>query len=220
MILSSFAADAAPALASSGFDIGSCASGFGLGLSLIAAIGAQNAFVLKQGLKGEHVALVVAICALSDAALIAAGVAGAAALSGESAWIGQALRWGGAAFLLAYGLRSLRAAWRGGQGALVADAGGGRASAAATAAACLAFTWLNPHVYLDTVALVGAVSARAPSPWSFGAGAMTASLVFFSALGFGARLLRPLFATPTAWRVLDCLVGAVMLALAAMLALG
>ena len=202
------------------FDLSSAASGFGLGLSLIAAIGAQNAFVLRQGLKGEHVAMVVAICALSDAALLAAGVAGAAALSGESAWIGQALRWGGAAFLLVYGLRSLRAAWRGGQGALVAQVEAGRAPAGAVAAACLAFTWLNPHVYLDTVALVGAVSARAASPWSFGAGAMTASVVFFSALGFGARLLRPLFATPAAWRILDAGVGLVMLALAAGLALG
>lgn len=202
------------------FDPASAASGFGLGLSLIAAIGAQNAFVLRQGLKGEHVALVVAICALSDAALIAAGVAGASALSGESAWIGQALRWGGAAFLLVYGLRALRAAWRGAQGALVADDRGGRAPAGAVVAACLAFTWLNPHVYLDTVALVGAVSARAASPWSFGAGAMAASVVFFSALGFGARLLRPLFATPLAWRLLDALVGAVMLALAAGLVVG
>ena len=200
--------------------LASAASGFGLGLSLIAAIGAQNAFVLRQGLKGEHVALVVAICGLSDAALIAAGVAGASALSGEGAWIGQALRWGGALFLLIYGLRSLRAAWRGGQGALVADVGGARAPVGAIAAACLAFTWLNPHVYLDTVALVGAVSARAPSPWSFGAGAMTASVVFFSALGFGARLLRPLFATPRAWRALDAGVGLVMLALATGLALG
>jgi L-lysine exporter family protein LysE/ArgO len=198
----------------------SASAGFALGLGLIAAIGAQNAFVLRQGLKGEHVALVVAICALSDAALIAAGVAGAGALSGESAWIGQALRWGGAAFLALYGLRSLRAAWRGGQSALVADVGGGHAPAGAVAAACLAFTWLNPHVYLDTLALVGAVSARAASPRSFGAGAMTASLVFFSALGFGARLLRPVFATPAAWRALDAGVGVIMLALAAGLARG
>lgn len=198
----------------------SALSGFGLGISLIAAIGAQNAFVLRQGLKGEHVALVVAICALSDAALIAAGVAGAGALSGESAWIGQALRWGGVAFLTLYGLRALRAAARGGQSGLVAQVEAGRAPAGAVAAQCLAFTFLNPHVYLDTVALVGAVSARAASPWSFGAGAMAASLVFFSALGFGARLLRPIFATPAAWRLLDLLVGVVMLALAAGLALG
>lgn len=211
------------ASAASGFgawSFPSAASGFGLGLSLIAAIGAQNAFVLRQGLKGEHVAMVVAICALSDAALIAAGVAGAAALTGEGAWIGEALRYGGVAFLTLYGLRALRAAWRGGQGGLVAQTDGGRAPAATAALACLAFTWLNPHVYLDTVALVGAVSARAASPWSFGFGAMAASLVFFSALGFGARLLRPLFARPAAWRVLDALVGVVMLTLAVSLLRG
>lgn len=212
-----------PASAAGGFGFvawPSAASGFGLGLSLIAAIGAQNAFVLRQGLKGEHVPMVAAICALSDAALIAAGVAGAGALTGEGAWIGEALRWGGVAFLALYGLRSLRAAWRGGQSGLVAEVDGGRAPAGAVAAACLAFTFLNPHVYLDTVALVGAVSARAASPWSFGAGAMAASLVFFSALGFGARLLRPLFATPAAWRALDAGVGVVMLALAVSLLRG
>jgi L-lysine exporter family protein LysE/ArgO len=202
------------------FHLSSAISGFGLGLSLIAAIGAQNAFVLRQGLKGEHVAMVVAICALSDAALIAAGVAGAGALSGDSAWIGEALRWGGVIFLTLYGLRSLRAAWRGGQTGLVAQVDAGHAPAGPVAAACLAFTWANPHVYLDTVALVGAVSARAASPWSFGVGAMAASLVFFSALGFGARLLRPFFATPAAWRFLDAGVGLVMLVLAVSLLRG
>ena len=195
--------------------LASAASGFGLGLSLIAAIGAQNAFVLRQGLKGEHVALVVAICGLSDAALIAAGVAGASALSGEGAWIGQALRWGGALFLLIYGLRSLRAAWRGGQGALVADVGGARAPVGAIAAACLAFTWLNPHVYLDTVLLIGSIASQFPGQeLIFAAGAMTASFLFFFGLGYGARWLRPLFANPAAWRILDGIVAATMWAIA------
>lgn len=195
------------------------AQGFLLGLSLILAIGAQNAFVLRQGLRGEHVLLVCLACALSDAILIVAGVTGFGAMVERAPWIEPAFRLGGAAFLVAYGLRSLRSAVRG-SGSLEA------AERAATSwrralATCLAFTWLNPHVYLDTVVLLGSVSTRyADRRVAFAAGAVTASFVFFFSLGYGARLLQPLFARPSAWRVLDGLVGLVMLALGAMLALG
>ena len=192
-------------------------SGFGLGLSLILAIGAQNAFVLRQGLIGRHVAAVVAACALSDAALIAAGVGGLGALVEAAPRLLVAFRWGGAAFLLAYGARALLSAWRGG-GALRAEGAG--AGLWPTLATCLALTWLNPHVYLDTVILLGGISTQAPRPWVFGAGAMTGSVAFFSALGFGAALLRSVFARPAAWRILDAGIGLVMWAIAAGLIVG
>ncbi len=192
-------------------------SGFLLGFSLILAIGAQNAFVLRQGLRGEHVFAVSLTCALSDAVLIAAGVSGFGWLATEVPWLKPVMTWGGAAFLLVYGALSFRAAFR--PGALVAaeDAGG---SLKATLLTCLALTWLNPHVYLDTVVLLGSVSAEYPGQGVFfAAGAMTASFVFFFSLGYGARLLAPLFARPGAWRVLDVLVGCVMWAIAAKLVL-
>ena len=192
-------------------------SGFGLGLSLILAIGAQNAFVLRQGLLGRHVAAVVAACALSDAALIAAGVAGLGALVAAAPGMLVAFRWGGAAFLGAYGARALLSAWRGG-GAL--RAAGEGAGLGRTLATCLALTWLNPHVYLDTVILLGGIATQSAKPWVFGAGAMTASLAFFAALGYGAARLRPVFARPGAWRVLDAAIGLVMWAIAAGLAAG
>jgi len=189
------------------------APGFLLGLSLIVAIGAQNAFVLRQGLRGEHVLAVCLACALSDAALIAAGVAGFGAAAKAAPWLLPAMRWGGAAFLILYALRSLRAALRGGETLTPADAA--RAPLGATLATCLALTWLNPHVYLDTVALLGSISTQYPGrEAAFAAGAMTASFVFFFALGYGARLLRPLFARPSAWRALDGGVALVMTALA------
>jgi len=189
------------------------APGFLLGLSLIVAIGAQNAFVLRQGLRGEHVLAVCLACALSDAALIAAGVAGFGAAAKAAPWLLPAMRWGGAAFLILYALRSLRAALRGGEALTPADAA--RAPLSATLATCLALTWLNPHVYLDTVALLGSISTQYPGrEAAFAAGAMTASFVFFFALGYGARLLRPLFARPSAWRALDGGVALVMTALA------
>ncbi|MBN8187772.1 LysE/ArgO family amino acid transporter [Salipiger thiooxidans] len=192
-------------------------AGFALGMSLIVAIGAQNAFVLRQGIVRAHVFPVAAICAASDAVLIAAGVAGFGALTGALPWLETAMRWVGAAFLLWYGLRSWRAAWRG-EGALRAGAAAGSLRAAVLT--CLALTWLNPHVYLDTVMLLGAVSAQYEDRTGFALGAMAASVLFFFTLAYAGRLLAPVFARPAAWRVLDLGIGAVMLALAARLASG
>src|SRR3954451_4922685 len=177
--------------------------GFGFGLSLIVAIGAQNAFVLRQGLRGEHVGLVVATCALSDALLIAAGVAGAGALLSHAPGLADAGRAAGALFLLAYAALAARRALR--PGALAPAAGDARRrGGAATLATTLALTWLNPHVYLDTVVLLGTVaSSHGDQRWLFGAGAALGGLVWFVSLGHGARLLRPLFARPAAWRALD-----------------
>lgn len=190
-------------------------SGFALGLSLILAIGAQNAFVLRQGLRRSHVLAVVLTCAVSDALLITAGVAGFGWLVEAAPWITPVFTFGGAAFLIAYGGISLRSAWRGGQALEAADSGTGGLSRAVST--CLALTWLNPHVYLDTVVLLGSISSHSPWPFGFGMGAVVASFVFFFSLGYGARLLSPLFAKPSAWRWLDVIVGLTMLALAAKL---
>jgi L-lysine exporter family protein LysE/ArgO len=193
-------------------------AGFVLSLSLILAIGAQNAFVLRQGLLRAHVGVVVAICCLSEAILIFAGVAGFGALATAAPWAIAAMRWGGAAFLLVYGLRSLRAAWA---SAEALDTGGAvTGSRGAAMATALVLTWANPHVYLDTVGLIGAVAATyGPGRWIFGLGALSASIVFFVLLGYGARGLAPVFARPKAWRILDGVVGATMLILALKLAL-
>lgn len=189
--------------------------GFLLGLSLIVAIGAQNAFVLRQGLRREHVLGVCLTCALSDAVLIAAGVAGFGEAAQWAPWLEPVMRHAGAAFLVVYGLRSLRAALRGGGGALTPTAEAASAGLGATVGTCLALTWLNPHVYLDTVVLLGSVAAPfGAEKGAFGLGAATASFVFFFALGFGARLLRPVFARPAAWRALDAGIGVVMCAIA------
>ena len=184
-----------------------------LGLSLIVAIGPQNAFVLRQGLRQDHVLHVCLTCALSDAVLITAGVTGFGAMADTAPWVEPALRYGGAAFLFAYGLRSFWAAVRHADALVPAgDAASGPAAALAT---CLALTWLNPHVYLDTVVLVGSVSTQFPGrEAAFAAGAVTGSFAFFFALGYGARLLRPLFARPVAWRFLELLVGVVMWSIA------
>lgn len=197
------------------------AAGFALGLSLILAIGAQNAFVLRQGLRGEHVLAVVLVCALSDAVLIALGVGGMGIAVAAMPGLAVAMRWGGAAFLLVYGALRFRAAWLAGESLDPASAAGRGGTLGAALATCLALTWLNPHVYLDTVLLLGSVSAR----WegeriAFGAGAVAASFVFFFSLGFGARLLRPLFARPLAWRWLDLGVGATMWLIALRLVAG
>jgi L-lysine exporter family protein LysE/ArgO len=192
--------------------------GFLLGLSLIVAIGAQNAFVLRQGLRREHVFAVCAVCATSDAVLIAAGVAGFGALVKAVPWLAPVMRFGGAAFLLAYALRSLWSAWRPHAG--LDPARDEPRSLGVTLTMCLAFTWLNPHVYLDTVVLLGSVSTRyADQRLAFALGAVTASCLFFFSLGYGARLLRPLFANPKAWRILDAGIGITMAALAAKLVL-
>ena len=190
--------------------------GFLLGLSLILAIGAQNAFVLRQGLRRSHVFAVCLTCAASDAFLIAAGVAGFGYVVESAPWIQPVFKWGGATFLFVYGALALRNAARGGESlATNGDNGLSRRAAILTA---LAFTWLNPHVYLDTVVLLGSISTEyVGAEWWFGLGAMTASFVFFFSLGYGARLLAPLFAKPAAWRVLDVVVGLTMWAIAASL---
>ncbi len=192
------------------------AQGFALSLTLIVAIGAQNAFVLRQGLRREHVGAVVAWCAASDALLMAAGVAGLAQLLQRLPALAGWLTAGGVVFLVAYGLRALARAFR--PQALAAGNGAGLSRAQALAQAA-AFTLLNPHVYLDTVVLVGSVGARqGDARWWFVLGAAGASLMWFAGLGYGARRLAPVFARPAAWRVLDALVGLTMLVLAAALA--
>jgi len=187
--------------------------GFLLGLGLILAIGAQNAFVLRQGLRGEHVFAICLTCALSDAVLISAGVSGFGALTTALPWIATALRYAGAAFLVAYGLRAFVSAL--GKGGSLVPSSEAPGSLASALLACLAFTWLNPHVYLDTVLLLGSISTQYPGEEAvFAMGAVTASFSFFFSLGFGARLLRPLFARPGAWRVLDLVIGATMCVIA------
>jgi L-lysine exporter family protein LysE/ArgO len=192
-------------------------AGFLLGLSLILPIGAQNAFVLRLGLRGEHVLAVCLTCALSDAVLILAGVSGFAQLSARVPWAETVLLYGGVAFLLAYGARSFMAAF--GSASLGASEGA-PAGLGRVVLTCLALTWLNPHVYLDTVVLIGSISTQFDEGKGlFAAGAMLASFVFFFSLGFGARLLKPLFARPVTWRVLDVAIGLVMWATAARLLL-
>ncbi|MFI9424982.1 LysE/ArgO family amino acid transporter [Streptomyces achromogenes] len=196
------------------------AAGFGTGLSLIVAIGAQNAFVLRQGVRRHAVLTVVGICALSDAVLIALGVGGVGAV--VVAWPGALRAVGvvGGLFLLGYGVLAARRVLRPGSTGLTTEgeAAGSRRRAVLT---CLAMTWLNPHVYLDTVFLLGSLAAdRGPLRWTFGLGAALASVCWFTALGFGARLLGRYLARPGAWRVLDGLVAATMLVLGASLVAG
>jgi L-lysine exporter family protein LysE/ArgO len=192
-------------------------SGLALGLGLIVAIGAQNAFVLRQGLRLEHVAAVVAVCAASDLALIAAGVLGAGAALSRVPWLIPVVCFAGAAFLFGYGVLAARRAVR--PGALLPDARGARAGLLVTVGTCLALTWLNPHVYLDTVVLLGSMaSTYGTHRWAFAAGAGAGSIGWFTGLGFGARLLRPVFARPAAWRVLDGGIAVVMVVLAVSLA--
>lgn len=191
--------------------------GLALSLGLIVAIGAQNAFVLRQGLLREHVGSVVLFCALADAALITAGVMGMAKALGESPALARALALAGAAFLAFYGLQALRRARH--SHLLQAEDGGLGLSRWAVMAQAAAFTLLNPHVYLDTVLLVGSIGAQQPVQlrWWFVMGASTASMFWFGLLGFGARWLAPWFARPQAWRVLDGLIGLTMWGLAALL---
>ena len=189
-------------------------AGFALGLSLILAIGAQNAFVLRQGLRRMHVLPVVLVCALSDALLIAAGVAGFGALAEVVPGLEFWMRIFGAAFLIWYGARTLLSAWRGGA---TLEAASGSQSLRAAVLTCLALIWLNPHVYLDTVVLLGAISAQYEARVVFAIGAMSASFVFFFSLGYGARALAPVFARSRAWQVLDLIIGLTMWAIAAKL---
>lgn len=191
--------------------------GLVLCLGLIVAIGAQNAFVLRQGLRREHVGSVVLFCALADAVFITAGVLGMAQALGERPGLARALALAGAAFLAVYGWRALLRARH--AGALQAARGGVALDRGAALAQAAAFTLLNPHVYLDTVLLMGSIGAQQPQAlrgW-FVAGASFASLLWFGLLGFGARWLTPWFARPRAWQVLDALIGATMFLLAALL---
>ncbi|SIO10230.1 LysE/ArgO family amino acid transporter [Agromyces cerinus] len=237
--------------------LSSLLAGFGLGLSLIVAIGAQNVFVLRQGIRREHVFAVAAICALSDLALIVVGVSGIGVVLAAVPWLVDVIRWAGAAFLVAYGLLAARRAIRpSGETLEVAsaerevesaeadaaglvDAGAGTPAAPADPAAsvsttltrrstglaaavltCLALTWLNPHVYLDTVFLLGSVAnTHGDGRWAFAAGAGIASLVWFFGLAYGARLLGGVLSSPRAWRVLDAVIAVVMVGLGVMLVL-
>jgi L-lysine exporter family protein LysE/ArgO len=187
------------------------ATGFGVGLSLIIAIGAQNAYVLRQGIRTEHVLPIVAICAVSDAVLIIIGITGIGAVLDRAPVALTLVRWAGAAFLIGYGLLAARRALTAQR--LRAANGSGRTSARTAVLTVLAMTWLNPHVYLDTVLLVGSIANThgRTGRWSFGAGSVLASFVWFTALGYGARLLAPVFARPVAWRILDGLIAATMI---------
>ncbi len=192
------------------------------GLSLIVAIGAQNAFVLRQGLRRARVGAIVTVCILSDIALTIAGVAGIGAVVQHADWALQAVRWFGVAFLTWYGLSS---AWRARRPSALTAApsgteGGAQLSLASTLRRILALTWLNPHVYIDTVVLLGSIAnSRGPvDRWWFAVGALIASTLWFLGLGFGARFAAPLLTTPRAWQVLDLLIAATMLAVAAKLA--
>lgn len=195
--------------------------GLWLGFSLIVAIGVQNAFVLKQGLARSHVFLICTICFLSDAMLIAVGSAGIGTAIASNAWLTLGARWGGAAFLCWMGINSLRAMFR--DAVLVpADGRAEAISARVVVSTTLALTFLNPHVYLDTVVLLGSIAGQFPAAerlW-FGIGAALASFTWFYALGFGAGLLAPLFRRPLTWRVLDGVIAAIMFGTAASLAWG
>jgi len=184
-------------------------AGFMLGLSLILVIGAQNAFVLRLGLRGEHVLPVVLTCALSDAVLILIGVMGFAQVTAIVPWVEPLMRYAGAAFLIVYGARSFRSAFT--VEASLQASGTATTTLRGALLTCLALTWLNPHVYLDTVVLIGSISTQFHEGREmFALGAMLASFGFFFSLGYGARLLRPLFARPGTWRVLDSGIGVVM----------
>lgn len=184
-------------------------SGFLLGASLIIAIGAQNAFILRQGLLRQHVFILCLICALSDALLIAAGVAGLGSLISQSPRLISVVTIGGAVFLFSYAFIAFR---RAANPHAMQAANVGEGSLKAAVGTALALTFLNPHVYLDTVVLLGGLSARFEGNLrlAYGMGAVVASFVWFFALGYGARLLQPVFAKPAAWRVLDVLIGLVM----------
>ncbi len=190
--------------------------GFSLGFSLILAIGAQNAFVLKQGLKTEHVFLVCFICALSDAILILLGVGGFHFLISQFPGLVTIARYGGALFLLVYGFLSFRTALLSKHSLRPSDSGA--SSARRAALICLAFTWLNPHVYLDTVVLLGSISSQFEGELiEFACGATSASFVFFFSLGYGARYLRRKKKKPRAWQLLEILIGIIMWSIAAKL---
>lgn len=194
----------------------SALTGFGTGFGFIVAIGPQNAWVLRQGVRREHIGLVIAICALSDLILIATGTSSIGVLAGAAPWALEALRWGGVAYLIAFALSSFRSALR--PGALGETTARPAASVAATT---LGLTWLNPHVYLDTVLMLGTVTNNfGPTRWWAAAGACATSIVWFTGLGLGARALSGPLSSPRTWRAVDAVVGCVMVGVAARLALG
>lgn len=193
-------------------------SGFATTIALIAAIGAQNAFVLRQGILGEHVLPVVALCTVSDLVLIFAGIAGFGALVAAHPGVVDAARYGGAAFLIGYGLLAARRALTPG---VLTPSDVAPARLAGVLATCLALTFLNPHVYLDTVVLLGALAnEHREGRWLFGVGAVAASAVWFTSLGFGAKRLRRFFASPRTWRILDGIIAVTMIGLGALLVFG
>jgi L-lysine exporter family protein LysE/ArgO len=200
-------------------DLNAATAGLLAGLTLIVAIGAQNAYVLRQGLRREHVGAVVAVCALSDAVLIIAGVAGIGVLVERAPTALVVVRWLGVAFLTAYGLMSL---WRARNAEGLQAASTVRSSRRGVIARAAALTWLNPHVYLDTVLLLGGIAAThgPQGRWWFGAGACVASVVWFVGLGYGARRAHRLLSSARAWQVLEVLIGLTMLAIAFHLARG
>jgi len=191
-------------------------SGFGVSLGLILAIGAQNAFVLRQGLRREHVLTVVLICGVSDALLIAFGVSSFHRVLLSFPWIEPLMRYGGAAFLIVYGIRSMRAAFLNNEG--LKESAENKGNHWRIALTCLGLTWANPHVYLDTVMLIGSISSTfAGEELIFALGAMSASFAFFFTLGFGAILLRPLLVSPGAWRFIEAAIALIMWFIAAKL---
>ena len=187
-------------------------AGFLSGMALIVAIGAQNSFVLRQGLRREHLLPITLICALTDALLIAAGIAGLGVVIQGNAALLAFTRYGGAAFLITYGAFAAQRAWRGEH--LAIDDGKPVALVVAVAT-CLGFTFLNPHVYLDTVVLLGALANQhgEAGRWEFGAGAAAGSVLWFFSLAYGARLLAPLFRRRKAWQVLDSSIAVIMFGL-------
>ena len=193
-------------------------AGLGLGFSLILAIGSQNAFVLKQGLLRSHVFAICLFCAVSDAILISAGVAGFGAVTAKFPQLVMVAKYAGAMFLLMYGLKSLYASVTVSHAMTTSDVH--IRSLKKVLLLCFAFTWLNPHVYLDTLVLVGMVSTGATNKAIFALGAVSASFIFFFSLGYGARLLSPIFAKPKAWNILDALIGILLVGLAINFVLG
>jgi len=186
--------------------------GFGIGSGLIVAIGAQNAFVLKQGLKQQYVFWLCLICALSDSILIAFGVLGFAEIMTASPILIMVAKYLGATFLFVYGAKAFYAAFKATQSM---ELGSGQKQTLTQAlVTCLAFTWLNPHVYLDTIVLIGSVATQLEDKVSFALGSIFASWIFFFSLGYGARLLKPLFTNPKAWKILDFIIGIVMWSIA------
>ena len=200
--------------------IATALAGLLAGLSLIVAIGAQNAFVLRQGIRREHVGAVALLCSLADAALILAGVAGIGTIVERAPVVLDVVRWAGAAFLLGYAVLALRRAAHPGE--LHAATGGARVGLRSVLTTAAALTFLNPHVYLDTVLLLGSLANQHGDDgrWAFALGAVLGSFVWFFGLAYGARRLAPLFARPAAWRALDGLIAVVMVAIALTLVLG